>query len=133
MTINKLYANIYQLRELNFLRMKWVGWAGVHPKNEAEKQELIEEYAKLDCVPVFCTPEMISRVLYYYEMVMSPLLHNFIGDFMNNADLFRKDDWDVFRVFNEIIAAKVVEVATEGEIVWVHDNQLILTPAVLRR
>jgi len=46
---------------------------------------------------------------------------------------FRKEYFDDYRKVNELFADKVEEIYEEGDVIWVHDYQLMLVPDMLRK
>ncbi|MFN2509174.1 MAG: bifunctional alpha,alpha-trehalose-phosphate synthase (UDP-forming)/trehalose-phosphatase, partial [Chthoniobacterales bacterium] len=79
------------------------------------------------CLPVFLTQEEIAG---HYEGFSNssiwPLLH-----YMPNYMRYNPAWWDQYRSVNQRFAHKVLETANPGDLVWVHDYQLMLLPAML--
>jgi trehalose 6-phosphate synthase/phosphatase len=123
-----LVAALDGLPEEQF-KTKWIGWPGAAfpDKNRQREieQKLSEEYG---CVPVFLNEE---EAIGFYEGFSNssiwPLLH-YLPNFLRYEPAW----WDHYQNVNRTFAEKVLEVAQEGDLVWVHDYQLMLVPAILR-
>ena len=107
---------------------KWIGWPGgvVEPdKQEEITRRLVEEQG---CTPVFLTDEEAQA---HYEGFSNssvwPLLH-YMPDYLR----YEPDWWEQYRKVNQRFADKVLETAADDALVWVHDYQLLLLPAMLR-
>lgn len=114
-------------------KIRWIGWPGLmDPKQEdiePVEKKLQEQY---DAIPVFLTRKQIHR--YYYgfsNSVLWPVLH-----YLTDHTHYNERDYiayiEVNRIFSEKIAEVVKNFNTE-DIVWIHDYQLMLLPAMLRK
>ncbi len=107
---------------------KWIGWPGgvVEPARQEEiTRRLVGEHG---CTPVFLTDEEAQA---HYEGFSNssvwPILH-YMPDYLR----YESDWWEAYRAINQRFADKVLETASEDALVWVHDYQLLLLPAMLR-
>ncbi len=107
---------------------KWIGWPGgvVAPEKQGEMtRRLVEEQG---CTPVFLTDEEAQA---HYEGFSNssvwPLLH-YMPDYLR----YEPDWWEAYRTINQRFADKVLETVSDDALVWVHDYQLLLLPAMLR-
>ena len=107
---------------------KWIGWPGgaVAPEKQPEiEKTLIEEHG---CIPVFLTREEADA---HYEGFSNssvwPLLH-----YMPNYLRYEPGWWEDYTRVNQRFADKVLATAHDGDLVWVHDYQLLLVPAMLK-
>lgn len=102
----------------------WVGWAGT-PDLEAEPFEADDMWL----VPVPLSEEEVAD---YYEgfsnATLWPLYHDVIA-----APEFHRDWWTAYVTVNQRFADAAAAAADRGATVWVHDYQLQLVPAMLRR
>jgi trehalose 6-phosphate synthase/phosphatase len=57
-----------------------------------------------------------------------PVMHGFIG-----RARFDDENWADYRTVNERFAAAVADTLQSGDVVWIHDYQLALVPAELRK
>lgn len=108
--------------------LKWIGWPGgviADPKRRAEvERALIDEQR---CTPVFLSEEEVAgHYQGFSNSSLWPLLH-----YMPNYMRYDPGWWDSYRDVNQRFADKVLEVAQPGDLVWVHDYQLMLMPQIL--
>jgi trehalose 6-phosphate synthase/phosphatase len=108
----------------------WIGWSGagegLSPEQAAElERQLVSQ--RLVAVPL--SDEMVTR---YYEGysngVLWPLFHYLLDQVPLQAS-----DWDAYVQANEQFAEVVAKQYRKGDLIWVHDYQLLLLPGLLRR
>src|SRR5579883_322603 len=107
----------------------WIGWPGdVSRLGEAQQRVLDERLAELRCVPVHLTPAEVSS---YYDgfsnAVLWPLCHYLLDRIPPSSQ-----EWDAYRAVNEKFAEAAARAWRPGDLVWVHDYQLVLVPQLLR-
>ncbi|WP_320113484.1 bifunctional alpha,alpha-trehalose-phosphate synthase (UDP-forming)/trehalose-phosphatase [Draconibacterium orientale] len=106
----------------------WIGWPGLMPETKNEEKEVIGLLETEQCLPVFLNEELISN---YYDgfsnATLWPLFHYF-AEFTE----FNESYWEAYCKVNEMFADTIIENAEEGDVVWVHDYQLLLLPNILR-
>jgi trehalose 6-phosphate synthase/phosphatase len=110
--------------------LKWIGWPGGAIEDPARRAEaehlLVEEHG---CIPVFLSEEEAAG---HYEGFSNssiwPLLH-----YMPNFMRYDPAWWEHYRTANERFAGQVLQLASPGDMVWVHDYQLLLVPELLRQ
>ncbi|HXE53201.1 MAG TPA: bifunctional alpha,alpha-trehalose-phosphate synthase (UDP-forming)/trehalose-phosphatase, partial [Tepidisphaeraceae bacterium] len=107
----------------------WVGWPGNGIDDASEAADLESRLARdFGCRPVFLNRQEVAA---FYEGFANssvwPLLHYMPSRFRYHASW-----WPQYRKVNERFARKVMEVAQEGDLVWIHDYQLMLVPEMLR-
>ena len=102
----------------------WIGWTGA-------PDERLEEFDTdgMHLVPVTLSAGDVER---YYEgfsnATLWPLYHDVIVQ-----PVFHREFWEAYVAVNLRFAEATAEVAAENAVVWVHDYQLQLVPAILRR
>lgn len=108
----------------------WVGWPGEISRLDSRRVNLEKKLSELRTVPVYLTQSEINR---YYEAfsngVLWPLFHY-------QTDRLQRDAWRHWKTYldvNQRFAEVVAEHYRTGDLVWVHDYQLTLVPAMLRR
>ncbi|HEY0791598.1 MAG TPA: bifunctional alpha,alpha-trehalose-phosphate synthase (UDP-forming)/trehalose-phosphatase [Chthoniobacterales bacterium] len=108
---------------------KWIGWPGAafpDPDRQREVERILAE--DHGCIPVFLSDEEAEA---HYEGFSNssiwPLLH-----YLPNYLRYEPSWWDHYQNVNQRFANKVLEGAREGDLVWVHDYQLMLLPAMLK-
>ena len=110
-------------------KTKWIGWPGAAFPEENRRQEIARKLAEeYGCVAVFLSQEEATE---FYEGFSNssiwPLLH-----YLPNYLRYEPAWWEHYQNVNRTFAAKVLEIVQEGDLVWVHDYQLMLLPAMLR-
>ena len=110
-------------------KTKWIGWPGAAFPEESRRQEIARKLAEEHgCVAVFLSQEEATA---FYEGFSNssiwPLLH-YLPNYLRYEPVW----WEHYQNVNRIFAEKVLETAHEDDLVWVHDYQLMLLPAMLR-
>jgi trehalose 6-phosphate synthase/phosphatase len=108
-------------------RSKWIGHCGIF-ENDPNFKILEQELVHNDLYPV----AMSKRDYRGYYNGMSngaiwPLFHYF-----STAMKFSFDDWQRYEKVNRLFADKILELANDGDYIWVQDYQLMLVPKYLR-
>src|SRR3954469_7329431 len=108
----------------------WIGWSGAPEELTADQQrQLNHQLADLRLVAVPLTEDQVAR---YYEGfsngVLWPLFHYLIDQVPLHVR-----DWEPYVAVNERFANVVAEHYQPGDLIWVHDYQLLLLPELLRR
>src|SRR5688572_24289100 len=108
--------------------LQWIGWPG--GEIEASRQGEVERVLKneYNSLPVFLTSGQAHG---FYEGFSNssiwPLFH-----YMPSKFRYEQAWWEHYRDVNRLFCDKVCSVARDGDMVWVHDYQLMLLPALLR-
>src|ERR671933_340018 len=102
----------------------WVGWSG----SAGEAPEPFES-GGMSLLPVPLSEEEVDR---YYEGFSNASLWPLYHDVVEKPE-YHRTWWDTYVQVNKRFADRAAEVAGEGAIVWVHDYQLQLVPALLRQ
>ncbi|WP_448610731.1 alpha,alpha-trehalose-phosphate synthase (UDP-forming) [Geodermatophilus sp. URMC 60] len=102
----------------------WVGWSG----SAGEAPEPFES-GGMSLVPVPLSEEEVDR---YYEGMSNASLWPLYHDVVEKPE-YHRTWWDTYVQVNKRFAERTADVAAEGAIVWVHDYQLQLVPAMLRQ
>ena len=108
----------------------WLGWPGISGElSEAERAELTERLAKDRLAPLWLSASELAR---YYDGFSNgfiwPVFHYLTGQVPAKTE-----DWPVYRDVNERFADLVAAHYQEGDLIWVHDYQLMLLPSLLRQ
>jgi trehalose 6-phosphate synthase/phosphatase len=106
---------------------EWIGWPGIYAKDDQEQKEIV------DCMDksyhgVFLTEDDIDK---YYKGFSNETLWPLSHYFMKYTH-FNSENWEQYKLVNQKFCDKVLEVANEGDIIWVHDYHLMLLPCMLR-
>ena len=110
-------------------KTQWIGWPGAAFPDEEQRRvigrRLAEEHG---CLAVFLSQEEATG---FYEGFSNssiwPLLH-----YLPNYLRYEPAWWEHYQNVNRTFAEKVLETVQEDDVVWVHDYQLMLLPALLR-
>jgi trehalose 6-phosphate synthase/phosphatase len=107
----------------------WIGWpgdlAGVRPEDAAVVDDA---FAALRTVPVPLSPDEIAV---FYEHISNGVLWPICHDRLDRLPLV-VEGWDVYERVNARYADAVAEHWRPGDVVWVHDYQLLRVPALVR-
>jgi trehalose 6-phosphate synthase/phosphatase len=107
----------------------WVGWPGdTSNLTEAQAHHVRREFDEQRIVPVELSTDEVTR---YYEgfsnSVIWPLFHYLLDRVPLDAN-----EWDTYYEVNRKFADEIARVHQPGDLIWVHDYQLMLVPGLLR-
>lgn len=105
-----------------------IGWPGLWPNSEKEKENIKTILNENQCQPVFLSPAELEK--YYYGFTNNtiwPLFHYF-----PTYCSFEKSDWEVYKRVNQKFFNIVSEMAGPNDIFWIHDYHIMLLPSLLR-
>ena len=106
----------------------WIGWPGEEITNEWEREAIRNDLMKRSLVPVFLTEREIDL---YYEgysnKTVWPHFHYF-----TEYTVYDDEMWQAYQEVNFKFFQAVENVLREDDMVWVHDYQLMLLPAMIR-
>jgi trehalose 6-phosphate synthase/phosphatase len=107
----------------------WVGWPGdTSSLTEAQANHVRLECERQRIVPVELSTDEVAR---YYEgfsnTVIWPLFHYLLDRVPYDAN-----EWDTYYEVNRKFADAIASVHQPGDLIWVHDYQLMLVPGLLR-
>lgn len=92
-----LYPTMFKLRDKKkMVKITWIGWPGLVPKDEKEEKEITDLLKEYGCVPAFFDSETIEQFLYFHETVLRPLFHNFKGLNDFEYDLGKQEYWQKY-------------------------------------
>ncbi|NLI77011.1 MAG: bifunctional alpha,alpha-trehalose-phosphate synthase (UDP-forming)/trehalose-phosphatase [Candidatus Riflebacteria bacterium] len=108
----------------------WIGWPGDTSRVEpADRPGLERQLASLRCHPVPLSP---TEVAHFYDGfsngVLWPLYHYL-------TDKVEREAWSNWRAYVEVnqkFAEAIQSRYRPGDMIWIHDYQLSLVPAILR-
>ncbi|WP_290476684.1 bifunctional alpha,alpha-trehalose-phosphate synthase (UDP-forming)/trehalose-phosphatase, partial [Leeuwenhoekiella sp. UBA1003] len=109
----------------------WIGWTGLTEEEIPADlvDDVVEATIKEQCVPVSLNQDDIDGFYYgFSNRTIWPLFHYFI----EYAE-FEKESWQSYKRVNEKYAEVVLDNIEEGDTVWVHDYQLMLLPALIKK
>ncbi|HVW15610.1 MAG TPA: bifunctional alpha,alpha-trehalose-phosphate synthase (UDP-forming)/trehalose-phosphatase [Mucilaginibacter sp.] len=108
----------------------WIGWPGLVVTEKEDRQKITADLEKLSLFPVYLSHEEISE---YYEgfsnEVLWPVFHYYASTYAN----YKRSNWEFYVEVNKKFKDAVLSIAEPGDTIWVHDYQLMLLPALIRR
>lgn len=106
----------------------WIGWPGTIVNDPNDRDYIHSQFEKDGMVPVFMTQEEVE---FFYEgfsnKTIWPHFHYF-----PQFTTYDESYWRVYKKINQRFANVVSKLLREGDMVWVHDYQLMLVPGMLR-
>ncbi len=106
----------------------WFGWSGL--ANTVPEEEVAAALAPHRCVPV---PISAAEVKSYYDGYCNGVLWPLCHYLLEKVLVDQNEDWLSYRAVNERFADVVAAQWRPGDLIWVHDYQLTLVPALLRQ
>src|SRR5699024_2284298 len=103
---------------------KWIGWPGLYTTDEQEKKTITKKLAKENMLPVFLSEEEIRH--YYEGFSNETLWPNF--HYFTEYAVYNQELWDCYAQVNLKFAREAIKIAEPGDIIWIHDYQLLLVP-----
>lgn len=109
------------------LNFRWMGTLeGVSVEDqESVRKECMEKY---NYYPVFIEDDLYDK--YYNNLcngLLWPLLHSF-----SDLASFNTEDYIAYKQVNKQFAEEILKNIEEGDMIWVHDYQLMLLPMMIR-
>ncbi|MFC2175574.1 bifunctional alpha,alpha-trehalose-phosphate synthase (UDP-forming)/trehalose-phosphatase [Bacteroidota bacterium] len=106
----------------------WIGWPGASFKSETVKKEITEGLAKESMKPVFLSQQEVEDYyLGFSNQTLWPAFHYFV-QFIH----YDQKMWQAYKKVNQKFADSILESLNPGDIVWLHDYQLLLVARMLR-
>ena len=107
----------------------WIGWPGLEVESAEDESRVEALLAEEHCLPVYLDSVSIEN---YYDgfsnATLWPLFHYFT-DYTRFSEKF----WQAYCDVNERFAQTIVDNVQDGDVVWVHDYQLLLVPEMVKR
>lgn len=107
----------------------WIGWPGIYTQTEKDEDLITKELSKENYHPVFLTQEHIDN---YYEGYSNKIIWPLCHYFFSNIE-YERVYWKFYQEANELFCQAALKIIQPGDIVWVHDYQLMLLPNMLRK
>jgi len=108
----------------------WVGWSGAPEELTPKQQSALEE--QLTAMRLVAVPLTADQVTRYYEGFSNGVLWPLFHYLLDQVPLHVRD-WDAYVEVNERFADIVAQHYQQGDLIWVHDYQLLLLPDLLRK
>jgi trehalose 6-phosphate synthase/phosphatase len=108
----------------------WIGWSGApETLSPAQRTALDQQFAAMRLVAVPLSDDQVAR---YYEGFSNGVLWPLFHYLLDQMPLHVRD-WEPYVEVNERFADVVAQHYQPGDLIWVHDYQLLLLPELLRR
>ncbi len=108
----------------------WVGWPGITSREDGEQRKIEKKLKKeFNCYPIFLSKK--DQENYYYgfsNKTIWPLFHYF-----TQYAVYDKKLWGAYNRVNELFCDKIVKIAKEDDLIWIHDYHLMLLPELIRK
>ncbi len=107
----------------------WIGWPGMlAPLSSSDLARVHEQLASQRLIPVELSADEVSKFYDgYCNSVLWPLLH-----YQPYQLPLEIQNWDAYVRVNQRFADAAAEHHRDGDVIWVHDYQLMLVPEMLR-
>lgn len=106
----------------------WIGWPGTYFEEDSEKKQVRQDLHQQSMHPVYLTEGEIRD---FYEGFSNETLWPTFHYFSQYA-VYEDTYWEAYQRVNQKFCEAVMELASAGDTIWVHDYQLLLLPAMLR-
>jgi trehalose 6-phosphate synthase/phosphatase len=109
--------------------LRWIGWPGKAVDDPAERRRIEQTLQKdYGFAPVFLSSEQVEgHYVGFSDASLWPLLHYLPSNFR-----YEPQWWDAYKQVNQLFCEKVLSIAKENDLVWVHDYHLMLLPRMLK-
>ena len=124
----KSYFEKSQSANQDFEETIWIGSVDISPQDfESAKADLTNKDFEIE--PVYI-PQNIYNNYYngFSNSTLWPLFHYF-----PSLVEFKKEYFEAYKQANQLFAEKILSVANDDDVIWVHDYQLMLLPQMIRR
>ncbi|MBC2839415.1 bifunctional alpha,alpha-trehalose-phosphate synthase (UDP-forming)/trehalose-phosphatase [Robiginitalea sp. SC105] len=108
----------------------WIGWSGLTAEEipESLEGEIDRALADHGCSRVDLGKAEIDGFYYgFSNRTIWPLFHYFM-----EYSEFELSNWETYEQVNQKFADAIVEAASDDDVIWVHDYQLMLVPRMVR-
>ncbi|AEE51728.1 bifunctional alpha,alpha-trehalose-phosphate synthase (UDP-forming)/trehalose-phosphatase [Haliscomenobacter hydrossis] len=110
------------------LERVWVGWPGEEITLPAIQEQVLEDLIQDGLVPVFLSKKEIE--LYYEGFSNKTIWPHF--HYFTQYTTYQDDYWEAYSLVNQKFADAIKPILQPDDLVWVHDYQLMLLPAMIR-
>ncbi len=107
----------------------WIGWPGIVTNKKQEKDEITEALHKESMHPVFLSEEDIKD--FYEGFSNETIWPNF--HYFNQYAVYDQHLWEAYVKANKKFVDEILKKAEPGDMLWIHDYQLMLVPGMIRK
>jgi trehalose 6-phosphate synthase/phosphatase len=112
-------------------RGRWVGWLGESAKLSADALARLGEQAAAQ--RLVCVRLSASEVSLYYDGYSNGVLWPLFHYLLDKVHLEASAEWRAYVQVNQRFADAIAQAMSPTDTVWIHDYQLALVPALLRK
>lgn len=106
----------------------WVGWPGSNVEAPLREELKKEVRTRFQSYPVFLSEEEMDQFyLGFCNATIWPLFHYF-----PSFTVYQANFWEQYKRVNEVFCETLLDVVTQGDLVWIHDYHLMLLPRMLK-
>lgn len=91
-----IYPTIFRLKDHGLLRFRWIGWPGIVPKDDKEKEAITALLQNEKITPVFLDAETVKLYNLFMEQYLWLLFHNFLSPDVGDHPEMMKDLWHAY-------------------------------------
>ncbi len=107
----------------------WIGWPGQAVNHLRDQEAIRKDLKGHGLVPVFLNKQEIK--LFYEGFSNKTIWPHF--HYFTQYTTYDESYWEAYKKANEHFAEEVLNEIQEDDIVWIHDYQLMLLPALIRQ
>jgi trehalose 6-phosphate synthase/phosphatase len=111
-------------------RNKWIGWPGIEIAGQQDRENVAAQLDEMKLNPVFLDQEEINQ---YYEGFSNDVLWPVFHYYISTYTAYKQSNWEYYQLVNRKFRDAVLQIAEPGDVIWVHDYQLMLLPELLRK
>lgn len=108
----------------------WIGWSGLTDEDipEGMENDIDITLKKHGCSKVNLSAVEVNGFYYgFSNRTIWPLFHYFL-----EYSEFELENWETYKRVNQKFADAILKKANKGDLIWVHDYQLMLVPQMVK-
>jgi len=109
---------------------KWIGWPGIEVTGLNDREKVREQLDDMSLVPVFLEQEEINQ---YYEGFSNDVLWPVFHYYISTYTVYKQSYWEYYNIVNQKFRDEILKIAEPGDVIWIHDYQLLLLPGLVRK
>lgn len=128
-----IYPIIYKLKDHGLLKFRWIGWPGIVPKDDEEKEAITSLLQNEKITPVFLDEQTMKLFNLFVEQHLWLLFHNFLSPEISNHIELMNDLWHAYCDVNSAFVQVLQQLKQENDLVWINNVHLMLVPQYFKR
>ncbi|MDR3697576.1 bifunctional alpha,alpha-trehalose-phosphate synthase (UDP-forming)/trehalose-phosphatase [Mucilaginibacter sp.] len=108
---------------------KWIGWPGIEVTGQHDREDIRAQLNDMSLVPVFLDQEEINQ---YYEGFSNDVLWPVFHYYISTYTVYKQSYWEYYNIVNRKFRDEILKIAEPGDVIWIHDYQLLLLPSLVR-